>query len=32
MPNVESAWGYVLKAEGEKALRDCIFIAEKEIE
>ncbi|CAK64544.1 unnamed protein product (macronuclear) [Paramecium tetraurelia] len=32
VPNVESAWGYVCKAEGERALRECINMAEQSIE
>lgn len=32
VPNVETAWGYVCKAEGEKAMRECIHSIEKEID
>jgi hypothetical protein len=28
VPNVESAWGYVCKAEAERALRECLNVAE----
>ena len=29
VPNVESAWGYVCRAEGERAVQECILDLEK---